>query len=71
MWFLFTLLFQGIYPGLVKTEFVEHSGHGREVYNIASYVKSEQIADCVLFALSAPSGTQVINPNNINLIYIQ
>ncbi|KAK0072780.1 hypothetical protein PV325_010804 [Microctonus aethiopoides] len=49
----------GIYPGLVKTEFVDHSGHGREVYNIASYVKSEQIADCVLFALSAPSGTQV------------
>ncbi|KAK0161995.1 hypothetical protein PV327_008379 [Microctonus hyperodae] len=49
----------GIYPGMVKTEIVKHSGHGSEVYNILPYIKSEQIADCVLFALSAPPGTQV------------
>ncbi|KAK0161996.1 hypothetical protein PV327_008380 [Microctonus hyperodae] len=49
----------GIHPGLVKTEILRHVGHSDDVFDSFPHLKSEQIADCVIFALSAPPGTQV------------
>ncbi|KAK0157064.1 hypothetical protein PV328_011942 [Microctonus aethiopoides] len=48
-----------IHPGLVKTEILRHVGHGDEIFDHFPHLKSEQIADCVIFALSAPPGTQI------------
>ncbi|XP_011298473.1 dehydrogenase/reductase SDR family member 11-like isoform X2 [Fopius arisanus] len=49
----------GIYPGLVKTEILEMSGADPRVYNKLPYVESEDIADAVIYALSAPCNVQV------------
>lgn len=43
----------------MKTEILRHVGHGDEIFDNFPHLKSEQIADCVIFALSAPPGTQV------------
>ncbi|KAK0156719.1 hypothetical protein PV327_011684, partial [Microctonus hyperodae] len=47
-----------IHPGMVKTEIAHHAGFGDEIYKQSKYINSEQIADCVVFALSAPPEVQ-------------
>ncbi|XP_057319400.1 farnesol dehydrogenase-like [Microplitis mediator] len=56
----------GIYPALVKTELLASNGFDEQIYNIAPYLESKDLADCLMFALSAPPHVQiddiVVNP---------
>jgi len=56
------LLFQGIYPGLVETGLMDR-GWGKElakqIYKIRTALAPQDVADAVLYALSAPLNVQV------------
>ncbi|CAD6244127.1 GSCOCG00013258001-RA-CDS [Cotesia congregata] len=56
----------GLYPGLVKTEIISLGGFNPDMYKILPYLEPKDLADCLVFALSAPPHVQVddlvINP---------
>lgn len=53
------ILFKGIHPGLVKTEMQNTSEVFLDLFNTIPYLQSQDVADCVVFALSVPSHVQV------------
>lgn len=50
---------QGIHPGLVKTEMLDGSGAGPNAFDGIPHIQSEDIADALMFALSARGNVQV------------
>ncbi|XP_057319401.1 farnesol dehydrogenase-like [Microplitis mediator] len=49
----------GIHPGLVKTELQNTSEVLLDLFNAIPYMQSQDVADCVVFALSVPPHVQI------------